>query len=179
MPKSILIRSAVLEDSEGVAKVHTRSWQSAYRGILPDTWLDNLKWQDRKIRWDRQLPAKDSNTILVAINPQKEIIGFASAGPVRDEDLDPEETFEIYAIYVSPEYWAIGAGKKLLSALLEQIPSHIEQLTLWVLEENQRGRAFYENRGFTADGASKMADIGEHKRNEIRYRLKMSPERVG
>lgn len=178
MPKSILIRSAVLEDSEGIAKVHTRSWQSAYRGILPEEWLNNLKWQDRKERWDRQLPAKDSNDILVVINQQKEIIGFGSIGPVRDEDLDPEETFEIYAIYLSPEYWRIGAGKKLLSALLDLIPSHIEQLTLWVLEANQRGRAFYENRGFTPDGASKMAEIGEYRRNEIRYRLKLSSNRV-
>ena len=178
MPKSILIRSAVLEDSEGIAKVHTRSWQSAYRGILPDEWLDNLKWQDRKARWDRQLPPKDFSTVMVAINPEKEIIGFASIGPTRDEDLDPEESFELYAIYLSPEYWKIGAGKKLLSAMLERIPSYIEQLTLWVLKNNQRGRAFYESQGFIADRSSKMADIGEHQYEEIRYRLELRPKLI-
>lgn len=178
MPDSFHLRPAVPSDSEGIAKVHTRSWQSAYRGILPDDWLADLKWQDRKERWDRQLPTQSPRAIYVATNSQNEIVGFASIGPARDEDLDPEEFFELYAIYLSPDTWRNGLGSRLLSAVLEQIPSKFRQLTLWVLTENLQGRSFYEKSGFVKYGAAKMADILGHQREEIRYRLELQENQV-
>ncbi len=171
MADSFLIRTAVPSDSEGIAKVHTRSWQSAYRGILPDDWLDALKWQDRKERWDPQLPAESPRAIYVALDSKNEILGFASIGPARDEDLNADETFELYAIYLSPETWREGVGSRLLLAILPQIPIHAKQLVLWVLTANQIGRAFYEGRGFTTDGAKKIAEIGTNELEEVRYRL--------
>ncbi len=177
MPDSFFIRPAVPSDSEGIAKVHTGSWQSAYRGILPDDWLDALKWQDRKERWDRQLPTQSPRAIYVATNPSNEIVGFASIGPARDEDLGAEEFFELYAIYLSPKVWRKGVGSRLLSEILQQIPHHVKQLTLWVLTENLQGRAFYERHGFKADGARKMAEIGTNELEEIRYRLELGQDR--
>lgn len=179
MPDPFLIRPAVPSDSEGIAKVHTGSWQSAYRGILPDDWLDELKWQDRKERWDRQLPIQSPRAIYVATNSQNEIVGFASIGPARDEDLNIDEFFELYAIYLSPEIWRNGLGGRLLSAVLEQIPPTFKQLTLWVLTENLQGRAFYEGRGFKADGARKMAEIGTNELEEIRYCLDLGQSQSG
>lgn len=173
MPDSFLIRPAVLSDSEGIAKVHTRSWQSAYQGILPDDWLDALKWQDRKERWETGLRVGSPATIYVATNPEKEIVGFASMAPTRDEDLDNAISFELYAIYLSPEVWRKGVGSRLLSEILRQIPNHAKQITLWVLTENLQGRVFYERRGFKTDGARKIAEIGTNELEEIRYRLEL------
>jgi len=173
MPDSFLIRPAIPSDSEGIAKVHTRSWQNAYRGILPNEWLEALKWQDRKERWDRQLPPQDSRAIYVATNSLDEIVGFASVGPERDEDLDANEFFELYAIYLSPDFWRVGIGSALLSEVLKKISPQFRYLTLWVLKENLQGRAFYERHGFIADGAGKVAEIGDHQRDEIRYRLNL------
>lgn len=175
MPDSFLIRPAIPSDSEGIAKVHTRSWQGAYRGILPDDWLDGLQWQDRKERWDRQLPPRELSAIYVATNSQNEIVGFASIGPARDEDLDSNEFFELYAIYLSPDIWREGVGSALLTEIVKQIPPHIKQLALWVLKENLPGRTFYESQSFVADGATKMADIGDNQREEVRYRLELQP----
>ena len=84
MSEPFQIRAAELSDSEGIAHVHTLSWQSAYRGILPDEWLDALRWEDRKIRWDAILSSGTRGNVVVAANAQKEIIGFASIGPSRD-----------------------------------------------------------------------------------------------
>lgn len=171
MPKTFTVRPAALSDSEGIARVHTRSWQSAYRGLLPDEWLDGLKWQDRKERWDRGLRAGSPTTIYVATNPQKEIVGFASMGPTRDEDLEPDEFFELYAIYLLPDIWNLGVGSKLLLTIARQIPSNFHWLSVWVLRDNIQGRSFYETRGFTADGAAKMAEIGSNQCEEVRYRI--------
>lgn len=35
-----------------VARVHVRSWQVAYRGLIPDGYLDRLCPEDRAVRYD-------------------------------------------------------------------------------------------------------------------------------
>lgn len=37
-----LIRIANLSDARQIAKIHIASWQKIYRGVIPDSLLDNL-----------------------------------------------------------------------------------------------------------------------------------------
>lgn len=173
MPEPFHIRAAELSDSEGIARVHTRSWQSAYRGLLPDEWLDALRWEDRKIRWDAILSATPKKTVLMAVNAQNEIVGFASNGPSRDEDIDQERVHELYAIYLIPEYWGKGIGSALFCATVKEVPKTADRLEVWVLEDNSRGRQFYESQGFTLDGATKAAEIDRYQLEEVRYRISL------
>jgi RimJ/RimL family protein N-acetyltransferase len=176
MADSFHVRHAEISDSEGIARVHTRSWQSAYRGLLPDEWLDALRWEDRKVRWDAILASGNKNHVYVATTVQKEIIGFASSGPSRDEDIDQEEVHELYAIYLTPEYWGKGIGKALLNAIMKDVPKTAKRLELWVLEDNASGRRFYESKGFTLDGATKLAEIDGYQLEEVRYRIQLPVE---
>jgi hypothetical protein len=44
----MIIRPMRLEDVTGIARVHARTWQTTYRGILPDDYLDAIQeeeWQ--------------------------------------------------------------------------------------------------------------------------------------
>ena len=41
---------------------------------------------------------------------------------------------------------------------------------LWVLEDNPRGRDFYERQGWHADGGRKVEDLGGVELTELRYR---------
>jgi len=41
------IRHARRGDADEVARVHVRAWQAAYRGLLPDAYLDALRPEDR------------------------------------------------------------------------------------------------------------------------------------
>jgi len=43
----MLLRPAQPADAAAVARVHVRSWQVAYRGLLPDEYLDGLQPEDR------------------------------------------------------------------------------------------------------------------------------------
>jgi hypothetical protein len=63
----------------------------------------------------------------------------------------------------------------LLSASLDEVrKSEFDQLTLWVLEANQRARSFYEMFGFIRDGATKDDDHWKSFAvREIRYRLNL------
>ncbi len=45
-----------------------------------------------------------------------------------------------------------------------------KSLTLWVLTENSRGRAFYEAMGMHADGAVKREERPDCVLDEVRYR---------
>ena len=36
------IRQATLADADEIGAVHVRSWQSAYKGLLPQQYLDRL-----------------------------------------------------------------------------------------------------------------------------------------
>jgi GNAT superfamily N-acetyltransferase len=177
MAEPFQIRVAELSDSEGIARVHTRSWQSAYRRILPDEWLDALRWEDRKIRWDDILSSGTRGNVFVAANAQNEIIGFASIGPSRDEDNEQDSTHELYAIYLSPENWGIGIGSALFLAVLEEVPDSAKWLSLWVLEDNIRGRKFYESLGFALDGATKAAEIDGYQPEEVRYSFALPGQR--
>jgi hypothetical protein len=45
------IRLAVPEDALAVARVHVRSWQVGYRGLLPDDYLGKLNAAERAKRY--------------------------------------------------------------------------------------------------------------------------------
>ena len=45
------VRDAVPSDALGIAEVHTTTWKTSYRGILPDTLLDSLSVARRTERW--------------------------------------------------------------------------------------------------------------------------------
>lgn len=171
MVDSFQIRAAEQSDSEGIARVHTLSWQSAYRGLLPNEWLDALRWEDRKVRWDAILSTSTRGKVFVALNTQNTIVGFASIGESRDEDIDQARVHELYAIYLAPEHWGKGIGTALFQAVMKEVPDSAIRMEVWVLDDNGRGRGFYESQGFELDGATKLAQIDEYQLEEVRYRL--------
>ena len=45
------IRQAHAGDAEAIAELHTLSWRGAYRGILPDSFLDLEAEAERRAAW--------------------------------------------------------------------------------------------------------------------------------
>lgn len=152
------VRLAELSDAPAVALVHVRSWQVAYRGVIPDDVLDNLSVEDRESMWEGTIP--DGGVWVALVDD--EVVGFAAAGPSRDADAE----FELYAIYFLSSAWGSGLATPLAQAALGDSRDAI----VWVLEENKRARRFYERLGFSADGVSKTQTVGEAVLNELRYR---------
>jgi len=155
---AMTVRLAVVSDARAVASVHVRTWQAAYRGVIPDEILDNLSVEARTSTWEVAIP---SGGVWVALAGD-EIVGFAAAGPSRDDDAP----FELYAIYVLSSAWGTGLGFELAEAALGDEPDVI----VWVLDENTRARAFYERIGFQADGVTKTEPAGSVELKELRYR---------
>jgi GNAT superfamily N-acetyltransferase len=166
------IRLATVDDADAIAAVHVRTWQAAYAGVLPASFLSSLDVRRRAKRWrasltDEQPPA----ATFVALDDG--VVGFVSVGPDRAD----AGCGEVWAIYVDPPSWSTGAGLALLRRAVEHLAgAGFAEIRLWVLEQNPRARRFYERYGFVLDGESKLDTIGGDRPDatvvtELRYAL--------
>jgi ribosomal protein S18 acetylase RimI-like enzyme len=166
------IRAALPEDASGIAIVHVRSWQSAYRGLLPQAYLDRLDPAQRATRWEQHLAETDwSRAGILIADAGGRLLGFVSYGPARDDDADPQRIGQIYSIYLTSDAWGQGTGRQLMAAALERLAeAGFCQATLWVLDSNARARRFYEAGGWAADGSVMQDDSRGFPLIEVRYR---------
>jgi GNAT superfamily N-acetyltransferase len=169
------VRVATVRDAADLAAIHVRSWQAAYRGLLPQDYLDRLDVSERTERWRHTLrSANGSRSGVIVAHPGLEPLGFARFGPSRDGDEDADQVGEIRAIYLVPEAWGTGLGKRLMSTSLARLTSAgYSQATLWVLASNARARRFYETGGWAQDGAMKCDESLGFPMSEIRYRKRL------
>ena len=146
------VRTATLEDAEAIAGVHVRSWEAAYRGLVPEAWFAERTLQRRADTWRELLHAGENRRVFVACLNGK-LVGFCGAAtPSRDEDAG-ERTSEIAALYVDPDHWRAGVGRALVTMTLHDLAGCLwREVTLWVFEANDRARNFYVGMGFAPDG---------------------------
>jgi L-amino acid N-acyltransferase YncA len=158
------IREATKQDIPSIASVHVASWQSTYRGIVSDTFLDSLKTEQFIQRWESIF--KKNPLVLVAENDENKVVGFISGGPSRF----PEHPFEaeLYAVYLLKDVQRQGTGKKLLLELVRRLVSRgYRSMLVWVLKKNP-ARKFYEKMGGTPV-TENLIDIGGQKHPEMAY----------
>jgi GNAT superfamily N-acetyltransferase len=174
---TLSVRRAHPRDAGGIAAAHVASWQQAYRGLLTQDYLDSLSVQVRTQTWEQNLsrPAAPGVATLIA-ELDGRIIGFASTGPSRDDDAEPD-TGELWGLYLHPDHWGAGHGHTLHAGALAALSSAgATTATLWVLTGNERARRFYEQHGWVADGAKKTDWRGDVRLEEVRYRCALSAD---
>jgi ribosomal protein S18 acetylase RimI-like enzyme len=167
----VRIREAIPADAEAIATVHVRSWQAAYRGQLPDEYLDGLTVDERlsQHRWALEHPRPDWR-VWVA-DEARSIVGFAVTGPSEDADADAG-TAEVYAIYLDPGAYRTGVGRQLFTHAIEDLRERgFGAATLWVLESNDQARRFYDLAGWKLDGATTTERIDCLNYPTVRYRV--------
>ena len=173
------LRRARENDARGIAEVHVRTWQLAYRDQLPEPYLNALSVDVREGHWATELRMLPAERRPWVAETQGEIVGFVSAGPSRDETAT-DMTGEVYAIYVLPDCWDRGLGRMLLAHAERDLLAHgYHDAILWVLADNERARAFYEAAGWHADGGTKQDSIAGREVDEVRYRIALEKSRVG
>ena len=175
-PAAKRVRGATPDDAERVAEVHVRSWQAAYRGLLPQDYLDRLDPADRLQRWRDSLRAAGwagGERVLVAVD-EGQVCGAAWFGPARDADLDPARVGEVIGIYLLPGAWGKGLGRELMAGAVEHLTAAGHRAAvLWVLESNARARRFYARAGWAEDGAVRRSDRLGFPITEVRYRRQL------
>ncbi|BBH68669.1 N-acetyltransferase [Actinoplanes sp. OR16] len=158
------VRPAVPADAEGLAEVHVRTWQAAYRGLMPQAFLDGLSVASRAATWRGRLDGIAAPRAVLVLDPG--VSGFVTVGPGSSPS-----TGHLFAIYVLPSLWGTGGGRQLMEAGVASLTaSGFTSATLWVLSGNVRARRFYEAAGWHADGATLVDDSNGFPLHEIRYR---------
>jgi GNAT superfamily N-acetyltransferase len=147
---SITVRPAQAEDVSAMARIHVRSWQEAYRGLVADEILDRPDFVARRERfWTAALSDERYAMNRVAVAERDgEMAGIATAGPAIDPDA--HWPVQLFVLYVLAAVHGTGAGRGLLAAVIGD-----DDAALWVADPNPRAQAFYRKHGFRPDGARK------------------------
>ena len=139
--RGMLLRPDEPDDAIAVARVHVRSWQAAYRTLMPDDYLDQLRPEDRAQKYNfKSLDSLQPWTIVAAEAGM--IYGFVTTAPAREPDLSGYG--ELCALYVDPNRWGRGIGIALVSAARARLLElGFRDAVLWVLSGNVRAERFY------------------------------------
>ena len=163
---SLIIKRATVEDAETISKIHALSWKSAYRGIVPQAYLDGIKedlWVPAFRKWFAEGVFRAD--ILYC---NEEAVGCVTYGRGRNGRF--RGWGEIVALYILPDYCGLGLGKYLLSHALNQLGLQgFGDCYLWVLAGNANARRFYEKHGFVWTGEKGEVEILGEKLVDLRY----------
>jgi len=164
----VLLHQATPNDNDSVARVHVRSWQQAYRGLLPDHYLDALDPVDRASRYTFGDMRSDGPVTTVAV-VEGVVCGFATTG--RCHDPATPDVGELFAIYVDPEWWNHGIGQILIHDARDRLAAvGCPEVVLWVLVGNARAESFYRRDGWSTDGQRRVEEVHGVSVDELRYR---------
>lgn len=154
----VYVRKMIIEDIEAVRQLYISGWQNAFKGIVPQDYLDHMNL-------DNWAPPLDGAYILT---DGKSILGTSSISAARDDSFNGWG--EIISIYVLPELIGQGYGHILFEfvrgKLLELGYDHVY---LTVFEDNMRARKFYEKHGFSWNNERLPLNVGGKDLIELRY----------
>ena len=141
------IRQATPNDAAGIARVHVDSWRSSYIDVVPQEILSGLSYGERQELWDGILsPSRADARCFVAETQEPRIVGFACGG--LESEGSQSYRGEIYSIYLLQDYQRMGLGRRLLLSVARQLlKDGLGSVLLWVFEDNQGARQFYESLG--------------------------------
>jgi ribosomal protein S18 acetylase RimI-like enzyme len=159
-----VIREATLEDSTEIARVQVDTWRTTYRGIVPQSFLDEMDYGVRAESWRNQLAGGSSRIYVSEI--EGTICGFVCGGPLREPLSDFNA--EIYAIYLTVDAQQKGCGRAMMQQLAAKLlQDGLKGAVVWVLEKNP-ACGFYEHLGGELL-AQKTISIGDSDLVEVAY----------
>ena len=160
--KSYKIRAAVSEDRQAIAEIYVKSWNFAYKGIVPQEFLDNL---NEKKYLDRLKEKDVPDEVVFELNGR--VVGLAKLIDCRDRDL--ENTVEVQTIYFLPEFTGRGYGVLLLDWLRDYaVSAGYKKIIIWGLSANLRAGKAYMKAGLAKD-IDRFIEIGGKQLQETRY----------
>ena len=159
------------EDSEEIAKLVISGWQTAYKGLIDEDFLNNMSIEQAKERWEQEV--KDNNKVLIYRENGK-ILGVIK----YDEGLQEKDKGEVYVLYVKPEEKRKQIGTKLFNtAKQELLKSGYKNMVVWCLVGNLVGENFYlKNGGVKTEKRKYSANGVEVEENRLLFKLRQQKE---
>jgi len=172
--KHFAIREARPEDAPALARIHASVWQSTYRGIMPDAYLDGLTGEQREPYWRQMLAPGERPKLCLALAEDDGMVGgFIAAGPPQNLPAGGASVYrgEIYAMNILPSLQGRGFGRRMMvHTALWLAERNLSPFYLWVLADNVNARDFYELLGGTPIG-QRVETIGGARLTKMAYQF--------
>ena len=163
MPRYSIREACTPADFAALSRIHALAWHSAYRGVIPQSYLDREITPERWIPFFQKGGQAGTHQGLILLR-DGEAVCSGSFGPARQDmgqdgslcafDHTPYQGWgEVISLYTLPGETGKGYGSRLLEEMVRRLKAagHPGCL-LYVLRENPGARRFYEGCGFAWDG---------------------------
>jgi GNAT superfamily N-acetyltransferase len=146
----MIVRPAVREDAEAMARTHWLSANTAYGRSDPF---------DRRLAAAERIFDEEGTWPFLAEDEDGEVVGILTVG------VD-----ELYAIYVRPDHWGTGVGQALLDQAEATLAETCDVAVLTCMVDNTRARRFYERNGWEPGETVVEPHFGGEPTEVCRYR---------
>lgn len=166
-PARVQVIEASLADAAALQSLHITTWMATYRGLVPESFYRERSTAHRDRDWADLVRRQRAGGggVLIARSYGR-IDGLCQYGPTEDNDDDPLEVAQVHRLYVHPLRQRQGIGRSLLSRATARLQGQgMVEVTLWVLESDSGGRAFYKHLGWQSDGSRRFDGA-----TDVRYR---------
>lgn len=163
------IRLASLADARTLARIHIEGWQAAYSHIVPAELMASRTVDSREQEFAELLRAHDDGDRFWLFERDGSAAALAYTRVGRDTDIASGGELKLF--YTLPGMKGGGIGLKLFEHATGDLATRGMSPYLYTFRENAAARAWYERRGWRADGASApWSDRGEWPELiEVRY----------
>ena len=143
--ENIILRNIEKEDIPAIVDIQISGWQTAYKGIVDDLFLNAMNREERiKQRFQDY---NQGGFIVAKLNTQ--IVGYCRY--VNSNTLSPETPeadCELSALYVKPNLKSNGIGTKMFQFVINEFKTQNKtKMIIWCLKDNYPSRNFYEKMG--------------------------------
>lgn len=142
-----MIRKAKIEDSNNIAKLIIKGWQTAYKGLINQGFLDSMKEDEMSKGWKKSIFSQNESNNIYVYEKENKILGVIRFGKVADQN-DINHNAEIHVLYVEPKLKRNGIGSKLFDYAKNYFIEHnMKKLIIWCLKGNEPSIEFYKKMG--------------------------------
>lgn len=136
-----VVRDAVPDDVAGICQFGEAYIRPHYTPLIGEAAADQ---QVRRWWNETQIAAAVAAGLVVVAEAGAEVVGVGQRGRSGADHV-------VYKLYVHPEHRGHGLGRRLLDALIRQLPADADRLYIEHFAANERAGAFYEREGYTVD----------------------------
>ena len=142
-----VVRSAVSEDYESVARLIFRSHTISFARFATEDWVRSRRLEDYLARWQSVLESPKADDATFVAIAKGEVVGTVRVA--RFEASESESDAQLIGMHVEPDLTGGGIGTQLMNAAIGFIRERdFIRVELGVIASNTGARRFYEAHGW-------------------------------
>lgn len=141
-----MIRRAIESDNYNISKLIISGWQTAYKGLIDDNFLNSMSVDIMSTKWKENIASQNYDNHIYVYEKDKNILGIIRFG--KPDDANSKYDAEIHVLYVEPSLKRTGIGTELFTFAKQYfIDNQNRNMIIWCLKSNFPSIKFYEKMG--------------------------------